>query len=145
MHEYKLDYNRHCQIPLGTYVNTFNNRKKTNNQSPRKMGIIYLTVNLNKLKGNVVMDLKSELPINRRKVTEITVRHLVVKAEEKMAADDKVMTLKFENKPGVLLNTHDLMEGVDYKDKHSNGNKDINDDEQIEQEYEIKQDERVDA
>ena len=53
------------------------------------------------------MDLKSEVPVNRGKVTETSVNDLVTKGAEKMEADDKIMTLKFESKSGVLLNTND--------------------------------------
>ena len=46
------------------------------------------------------MDLKYVPPVTRRKVTDIPVKYLVIKDVEKIAADDKIMTLKFETKSG---------------------------------------------
>ena len=62
-----------------------------------------------------------------------------------MSADNKITTLKFENKSGVLLHPNYWLSGVDYEDKNVNENKDTNDDEQNSHKYDTKQDERVDA
>ena len=53
------------------------------------------------------MDLKSEVPVTRGKITEIPFIDLVIKYVEKMEADNKITTLNFETKSGVLLNTND--------------------------------------
>ena len=68
----------------------------------------------------VVLDLKSGLPITGRKVTDIPVKHLVIKAVGNMAEDNKITTLRFEKKSGVLLNPNYWLAGVDYEDKNSN-------------------------
>ena len=62
-----------------------------------------------------------------------------------MAADNKITTLKFENKSGVLLNPNYWLVGVDYEDKNANESEDMHDDEQSSYKDDIKQDERVDA
>ena len=62
-----------------------------------------------------------------------------------MAADNKITTLKFENKSGVLLHPNYWMAGVDYEDKNANRIEDINNDEQNSHKDDIKKDERVDA
>ena len=59
------------------------------------------------------MALKSGLPIIRKKISDITVKHLVIKAVGIMAADNKITTLNFKNKSGVLLNPKCLLAGVD--------------------------------
>ena len=46
-----------------------------------------------------------------------------------MEADNKITTLKFENKSGVLLHPNYYLAGVDYEDKNANKNEDINNDE----------------
>ena len=71
-----------------------------------------MTVNFNKKGGHVVMYLKYVLSITRREVTYIPVKILVVTAVDKMASDNKVMTLKFENKSGVLLHKNDCLSGL---------------------------------
>ena len=46
-----------------------------------------------------------------------------------MAADNKIITLKFENKSGVLLNIEYCLTGLHYEDINANENDDIHDDE----------------
>ena len=45
-----------------------------------------------------------------------------------MEADNKVTTLKFENKSGVLLHPNYCLVGVDYEDKNANESEDTNND-----------------
>ena len=65
------------------------------------------------------MDLKSGIPTTRRKFDDMV----------KMSAYNKITTIKFENKSGVVLHTNYWMAGVDYEDKNANESEDINDDE----------------
>lgn len=58
---------------------------------------------------HMVMDLKYILSINRRKFNEISVNNLVVKFVNKMAADNKLTTLKFE-KVSIVI-TYQLLSG----------------------------------
>ena len=51
---------------------------KTNTQASIKIDAIYLTVNLNKQGGHVVMNLKSGLTTTRIKVFEIPVKYFVI-------------------------------------------------------------------
>ena len=76
-------------------MQALNEPKKTNTQAQRTIDNIYLTVNLKKHGGYVVLDLKPGLPITRRKVTDILVKKMVIKAVGNMAADNKITTLKF--------------------------------------------------
>ena len=92
-----MDYDKHCKIPLGEYVQALNEPKKTNPQTSRTIDVIYLIVNLKNQAGYVVLDLKYGLPITRRKVTDTPVENLVIKAVVNMATDNKTPTLKFKN------------------------------------------------
>ena len=60
--------------------------------------------------------MKYGLPITRRKVTDITVQNLVIKDVGNMAVDNKITTLKFENKSGLLLHPNYWLAGVDYEE-----------------------------
>ena len=62
-----------------------------------------------------------------------------------MAANNKITTIKIENKRGVLSNTNDWLVGVDYEDENENEGENINDNEQSAHEDDIKQYEIVDA
>ena len=48
---------------------------------------------------------------------------------DNILSDNKITTLKFENKSGVLLHPIYWLTGVDYEDKNANESKDINYDE----------------
>ena len=87
-------------------------------------------MNLRKKGGYAVLDLKSGLLITRRKVTDIPVRNLVIKAVGNTEADNSNTTLKFEKNSGVLLNTNYCLTGVDYEDKNANKSEGINNNEQ---------------
>ena len=52
---------------------------------------------------------------HQNKSTDIPVNNLVIKAVVKMAADNKITTLKFEKKSGVLLHPNYWLTGVHYK------------------------------
>ena len=71
-----MDYDNHYQIPFGEYVK--NEPKETNTQLTITIDAIYLTVKLKNQGGYVVMDLKSGLPITRRKVTDIPVNSFLL-------------------------------------------------------------------
>ena len=72
------------------------------------------------------MNLKSVLPITRRKVTNIPVKNMVIKAMVNMTEDNKITTFKFENKAVVLLNPTYWLAGVDHEDKNANEIEDRN-------------------
>ena len=56
------------------------------------------------------MNLKYKIPVTRKKVNEIPVNYLVIKSMDKMKADDKITTLKFENKSRSVI-TYQLLVG----------------------------------
>ena len=89
------------------------------------------------------MDLKSGLPINRRNVTDIPAKNLVIIAMDKLEEDNKIATLNIENKSVALINPNYQLEGMNYEDKNKNESEDIHNYEQNSQKHDIKQYERV--
>ena len=79
--------------------------------------------------GYVVLYFKSRLPISRRNITDIPIKYLVIKAVGNMTEDNKIATLKLENKSGLLFHPNYWLIVVDYEDKNSNGSEDINNNE----------------
>ena len=138
-----MEYDKHWKIPFGKYVK--NEPKKTNTQAPRTIDAIYLTVNLKNEVGYVVLDLEYGIPINRREVTDIPVQNLVIKSVGNMVEDNKITTLKFENKSRVLLHPNYCLAGVNYEDTNLSKSEDTKDDEQNSHKYDIEKYERVDA
>ena len=66
----------------------------------------------------MVIDFKFRLTVTRRKVTEVPVNNFVIKSMYKMSADNKITTLYFETKSGVLLNPNDCLAGLNYEDEN---------------------------
>ena len=114
MNQMNLDYNKHCVVPFGTYVQANHKTNPTNTNKPRTLDAIYLHPTDNIQGGHELMDLNSGRVITRRKVTEIPVTELVIKAIEQMAYNEGFKSLKFKNRCGVIFHDTDWIAGVDY-------------------------------
>ncbi|MGC8483976.1 MAG: hypothetical protein ACP5OE_10085 [Thermodesulfobium sp.] len=89
------DFNKHCQIPFGAYVQAYqeNAPKNTNDprtidantNDPRTIDAIYLRPANNIQGGHELMDLNSGRVITRPRVWEIPVTPVIVRAVEDMA------------------------------------------------------------
>jgi hypothetical protein len=126
-----IDYNKHCQIPFGAYVQANNEPNPTNTNAPRTIDCIYLRPFPNIQGGHELMDLKTGRVITRRRVTEIPVTELVIQAVENMAHEQGLTTLKITGRHTSSLYPADWIAGVDYTE---NGNQDedyIDDEEEM--------------
>ena len=108
-----LDFDKHFQVPFGTYVQAINEPAPTNSQGPHTIDAIYLRPLSNIQGGHEVMDLHTGKVITRRKVTEIPITKLVIKAVEQMAKTQGFQSLKFKNRNGVVFHETDWIAGVD--------------------------------
>ena len=109
------DYNKHCRIPFGAYVQALQENDPSNTLLPRTIDAIYLGPLMNG-QGHEVMNLHTGRVCTRRKVTEIPVTPSVIKLVETMAYKQGFKCLKFYNRHGVELVPADLIAGVDYLD-----------------------------
>ncbi len=75
----QLDYEKHCKIPYGTYVQAIQENKLMNTTRPRTIGCIYLRSRLSKHVVYELMNLQSGKMIMRRKVTPIPISTDVIK------------------------------------------------------------------
>jgi hypothetical protein len=119
-----LDYNKHCTIPFGAYVQANHEMNQTNSNAPRTIDAIYLRPANNQQGGHELMDLNSGKLITRSKAIQIPVTNIVIKAVEAMADRQGFKTLKFKNRNGIVFHDADWIAGVDY---------DENDDEEYNQ------------
>ena len=101
MQQVPLEYGKHCTVPFGAYVQASNETTPTNTNARRTIDAIYLHPNTNQQGGHELMNLGMDKVITQRKVMEIPITDLVIKAVECMAALDKVKSLKFTNKHGI--------------------------------------------
>ena len=114
LNQTNLDYNKHCVIPFGTYVQANHETNPTNTNAPRTLDMIYLCPMDNIRGGHELMDLNSGRVITRQKVTGIAVTELVIKAIEQMAYNEGFKSLLFKNRRGVIFHDTDWIAGVDY-------------------------------
>ena len=119
-----LDYEVHCQVPFGAYVQVNQENIPTNTPAPRTIDAIYLRPMSNKQGGHEVMNLATGQVITRTKVWERPVTELVIKAVETMAAEQGIKTLKLEGQNKVPLFPADWIAGVDYEDRDQSDDED---------------------
>ena len=93
------------------------------------------------------MDLNTGYVITCRKVTEIPVTDVVIKAVEAMAHNQGFKNLKFKNRHGVIFHDADWLAGVDYEDEdecEENADEDEEYEESEEQDIELEEAENID-
>ena len=109
-----LDYNKHCSVPFGSYVQAHNENTPTNSMAPRSLDCIYLRPVYNQQGGHEVLDLTTKRVITRRSVTPIPITPTVIAAVESMAAEEGMKGIKMRTKTGQVLYDSSWITGVDY-------------------------------
>ena len=109
-----LDYNKHCSVPFGSYVQAHNENTPTNSMAPRSLDCIYLRPVYNQQGGHEVLDLTTKRVITRRSVTPIPITSTVIAAVESMAAEEGMKGIKMRTKTGQVLYDSSWITGVDY-------------------------------
>jgi hypothetical protein len=129
-----LDYEKHCKIPFGSYVQATHETKATNSNLPRTLDAIYLRPHDTIQGGHELFDLTSGRVITRSTVKVIPVTQMVIDAVKRMADDQGMKDFKFKNKYGIVYQDADWLEGVDdegYEEYNEEYINDINDNMQI--------------
>ena len=115
-----LDYDKHCLIPFGAFVQVNHEPEPLNSNAPRTLDAIFLHATNTIQGGHEVMDLNSRSVITHGgKVTEIPVTTLVIKAVKNMAKCQGFKSLKFKNRHGVVFHDTDWIAGVDYEESNN--------------------------
>ena len=131
-----LDYNRHCSIPFGTYVQAHNENNPTNTMATRALDCIYLRPIYNQQGGHELLDLATKRVITRRKVTHIPIAPTIIQAVENMAAQDGMTGLKMRTHTGNILYDSSWITGVDYDEDEDDLDYETEEEEDIEEEEE---------
>jgi hypothetical protein len=71
IHHETLDYNKHCLIPFGSYVQAHNEPEPSNSQFPLTLDCVYLRYMNNKQGGHKFLDLRTGSIIHCRVVTQV--------------------------------------------------------------------------
>jgi hypothetical protein len=114
-----LDFQKHCKVPFGAYVQANNEPDPTNTNAPRTIDCIFLPSFPILQGGHEVMDLRSGRVITRRNPKELPVTDLVIQAVENMAIQQGLTTLKFTNRTAPSIYPADWIAGVDYEEDDS--------------------------
>ena len=117
MDQTNLDYTKHCTTPFGAYIQANQESNPHNMNVSRTRDGIYLRPNNNFQGRHEVMDLNTRCVITCRKVTEIPVTDVVIKANEAMAHKQGFKNLKFKNRHGVIFHDADWLAGVEDEDE----------------------------
>jgi len=113
-----LDYNKHCKIPFGSYVQATHESNPSNTNIARTLDCIYLRPNKSIQEGHELLDLTSERVITGSHVKVISATQMVIDAVEKMAEDQGFKEFKFQNRHGIVYQDADWLEGVDDDDEY---------------------------
>ena len=116
MSQRNWDYNKHCQVGFGAYIQANENNEPTNTLKGRTIDAIYLRPTDNIQGGHELMNLATGQVITHDWVSERPVTDLVIKAVETMAIEQGIKTLKITGRNKIALFPADWIAGVDYEE-----------------------------
>ena len=119
MHQRNLDYSRHCQYALGTFVQAHDEPKHSSTNAPRSLDCIYLRYTDNIQGGHELLHLQTNSVITRRKVTPVPITPAIIKQVHTALAEQEDMPagLKIENRTGQIFYDSAWIAGVEYDDE----------------------------
>jgi hypothetical protein len=139
-----LDFEKHCKVPFGTYVQANQENLPTNTQAPRTIDAIYLRPMSSKQGGHELMNLQTGMVITRNTIWERPLTDLVIQAVEAMAAEQGIKTLKLTGRNKIPIYPADWIAGVEYDENNETENDEHNDEAYPEQEPDYDYDEELD-
>jgi hypothetical protein len=141
LHQQNLDYNKHCSIAFGTYVQAHHEPDPQNAQLPRTLDCIYLRYTDNDQGGHHLLDLRTGSTIKRQTVTPVPITNNIIELVHQMATNDEMKDgLKIATKSGQILYDSSWIAGVDYEEDDDD-NKTVETVETTDDEESINQDE----
>jgi hypothetical protein len=85
LHQQALDYEKHCSVPFGSYVQAYTEPDRTSTMHPRTLDCIYLQYVDNDQGGHHLLDLRTVQTIKRRTITTIPITQNVIDLVHEMA------------------------------------------------------------
>ena len=124
MHKVKLDYKRHCAIPMFAYVQAHEEPQITNTIAQRAMDALYIRPTNSMQGGHEVLNLATNEVVTRRKVTPVPMTQTIINVVNDLAARDKMKKLIIQSKYGHVLYDSTRIAGVDTHENDENENQD---------------------
>jgi hypothetical protein len=113
LHRRKVDYTKHCSIPIFSFVQAHDDPDPKNNQAPRTLDCIYLRLNLNEQGGHLLLHLATNAFITRHKVTVVPITKAVIDRVHSIAKQEGMPDgLKIKSKYGDVLYDYTETAGV---------------------------------
>ena len=107
-----ISFKQECRLPLGTYVQAYEDHQIKNDNKARTIDAIYLK---GLLKGrHELMSLETGELITRSRIWEVPITSMVIKAVEEMAYKQGIKSLKITSRNKVPLLPADWVAGVDH-------------------------------
>jgi hypothetical protein len=104
LHQRNLDYTKHCQYTMGTYVQAHDEPKISNTNAPRSLDCAYMRYNDNAQGGHELLHLPTNSLIKRRRVTPVPITTAVIKQVHTLAEQEGMPEgLKIENRTSQLF------------------------------------------
>ena len=129
MNKQKLNYERHCKIAFGTYVQANQQNEQTNNNKERTIDGIYLRPIIGRNSGHEILNLATGKPITRPRVWEVPLTDSVIKRVKSLAKKDGIKSLKLTAKNGDRLLTTEWEDDMEYEYHKDDDDYSDNDDE----------------
>ena len=116
LHHQKLDYHKHCSIPMFSYVLATDVKEQSNQNDARAIDALYLRPLTNVQGGHEVLDLHTWQPVKRHHVQQLPMTASVIKTVEAKAAEEGMKGLRIRTKTGHILWDSTWTAGVDYEE-----------------------------
>jgi hypothetical protein len=87
MHQQSLDYEKHCSIPFGTYVQADTKPDPKNTRHPHTLDCLYLRYVDNNQGGHHLLDLRTGRTIKQHAITAIPITQNVIDLVHAMATN----------------------------------------------------------
>jgi hypothetical protein len=119
-----LDFEKHCQVPFGAYVQANQENDPTNTLAPRTIDAIYLHPMTSIQGGHEMMNLQTGKVITQNTVWKRPVTDLVIRAIEAMAKEQGIKTLKLTGRNKIVIYPINWIAGVEYDQNDENNDND---------------------
>jgi hypothetical protein len=116
MKQENLDYEKHCSIPFGSFVQAEYEIKKLNTPQSRRKDAIYLRPVQIDQGGHMCMDIHTGYRFQTHKVMVLPMTQVIINAVNALGRRQGMQGLKFESRHGIIMQDADWIAGVDYDD-----------------------------
>jgi hypothetical protein len=118
LHHSNLDYAKHCQYAMGTYVQAQHEPDDKSTNSQRTLDCIYLRYNDDMQGGHIILHLPTNAVIECRRIITVPITPSIIQYVHRISeTEDMPNRLKLHNSQGVLFYDAAWISGMDYDEE----------------------------